>query len=1023
LERAYTDLDLHGGELIQTASRPTPSADRRVWRELGDWLLLGERVGAERIFFVHDDPVIVFSSLPADAHEREIMDMYRKAWCMARPRCLFLAVGAELRVYALDAPPVAAGEPDRRIEPLEVVARTGEVGVALRRFHRDRLQSGAAFEHADLAGTTGRADQRLLRDVQAATAALIAAGLKATDAHGLIERAILIRYLEDRGVLSESYFAEVAAAKPAWRALLAHPAPKPDFGVESKFIRCLADRSLTYALFDGLAEDFNGDLFVLDARERQTVTATHLRLLADLLQGVAGAAQEPLFLWAYDFSVVPSSLVSSMYELFYNEEAKARGDNTHYTTAQLVEFMLADVLGASVLDGAPTVCDPACGSGIFLVEAYRRIVRHEAARTGAAPSSSRLKDLLLERVAGCDIDESAVRLAAFNLYVAFLNYQSPADIRRAGPLPRLIWRAGMDEAPLAVSDAFAPDAGADAPASRGWRRSKFSVVLGNPPWSEPKGAGGETSGERWAKARELPVGDRSPSQLFMWRTLDLLAQDGVAALLVSAKVLFNVRTTSRAFREHWLAQARVERVVNFSLVRRDFFERAVAPFALVRFRHAGESPDGPIVYETARPVARGRRGSPALARLDRRILAQSAVRDRDYLWKTYSAGSHRDAALIARLGLEGCLRDLLPREPKSQYGYQRARTAEASGHRPDERWRELGSLARFDSWGPLREQWLEAVPDYVKFAPDPRLFLERCLLVRRLVSSGFGPQARLVDEPLAFRHTIYGIPLGHRPKWQAQVALGTVLSSLGRYWLYMMSGSWGTWKDEIRAEQLLELPLRLDREHPATRRICAAVERLPHVAPRATQLSSEVELDDMAPVLAALDAAVAELFELTGAERDLVEDFWAALGAGGTTALASPERDQRDHAELERYSEVFRAAWRAQLDQGIELDGQLRRDRRAEVIAAVFETRDAERHPDRPSPADADDAWSDILERYDLGFDETRVGGLLTYGIVRVVSDSAIVVVKRNERRLWSASAAREDAEATIAQAMALQSA
>jgi hypothetical protein len=59
------------------SSRPAAGDDGRVWRELGDWLLLGERVGAERIF--------------------------------------------------LDAPPVAAGEPDRRIEPLEIVARAGEV--------------------------------------------------------------------------------------------------------------------------------------------------------------------------------------------------------------------------------------------------------------------------------------------------------------------------------------------------------------------------------------------------------------------------------------------------------------------------------------------------------------------------------------------------------------------------------------------------------------------------------------------------------------------------------------------------------------------------------------------------------------------------------------------------------------------------------------------------------------------------------------------------------------------------------
>jgi hypothetical protein len=880
-----------------------------------------------------------------------------------------------------------------------------------------------------LGRAAGRADQRLLRDVQAETAALIEAGLEARDAHSLIERAILIRYLEDRGVLSEEYFQEVSAGKAAWREAVERPVAGLDLGAQSRFIRCLADKSLSYALFERLAVDFNGDLFVPDAHERTVVTAAHLRLLRDLLQGVVGAAQEPLFLWAYDFSVVPTSLVSSMYELFYNQETEGGDANTHYTPPALVEFVLADVLRRDVLARTPTVCDPACGSGIFLVEAYRRIVRDEAARMGRALSTARLRTLLLERISGCDIDEAAVRLAAFSLYVAFLNYQSPQDIRRAGPLPPLIYREGLEGTPppLVVADAFAP-----APASLPWRQDKFSVVVGNPPWSEPRGKS-VGLGERWAKQHGLPIGDRSPSQLFLWRALDLLAEDGVAALLVSAKVLFNVRKTSKDFRARWLSEARVERVVNFSQVRHDFFERAVAPFALVRFSHAGEVPEGPIVYETARPVARGRRGSPAFARLDRRIVDQGALRAHEYLWKTYSAGSHRDAALIARLGLGSRLCDLVPEQPTSQYGYQRARADEAGAYRPDKRWRELPSLATFDSWGPLCEGWFEPISQYVKRAPDPALFADRRLLVRRGVTSAFGPQARLVEEPLAFRHTTYGIPLAHRPKWQAQVALGTVLSSLGRYWLYMVSGSWGTWKDEIRAEQLLELPLRLDRKHPATKRICAAIERLPHAAPAPAQLSSDVELEDLAPLLAMLDKAIAELFELTPAESDLVGDFWAAREGSGT----------EQPVEMERYLDVFRAAWCPQLPERVALDARLWRDPGAEVTAAVFETREAGQPPaeqvtakqthnrqavarrsPRQSPAELDsedDRWSALLERYDPAFEETRAGGLLTYGMVRAVSESAILVVKRNERSLWSATAAREDAEATIAQVMAMQ--
>jgi hypothetical protein len=41
--------------------------------------------------------------------------------------------------------------------------------------------------------------------------------------------------------------------------------------------------------------------------------------------------------------------------------------------------------------------------------------------------------------------------------------------------------------------------------------------------------------------------------------------------------------------------------------------------------------------------------------------------------------------------------------------------------------------------------------------------------------------------------------------------------------------------------------------------------------------------------------------------------------------------------------------------------------------------------------------------------------------MVRVVTDTEIYIIKRDERRLWTRSMAREDAEATLVQAMHLQ--
>lgn len=1024
LHRAYADLGLEDGRLIGPATTPARVDDPAVWRDLGEWLMLADRLGADRVFFVGDDPVLVFAHLGTRADEADITALYRRAWSMARPRCLFVDLGDELRVYRLDAPPPHPTSRDAVITPIEVVSRAANIQDALARFHRDRFESGVALEDEKATGA-GRADRRLLRDVAIATAALEDQGLSPRVAHELIERAILVRYLEDRGVLTEAYFDEVEAGNTA-------STRTPDiegvlFGPRSRFINFLSDLELTRALFKRLAADFNGDLFVT-GDGAASVTQRHLDLLQGLLTGVSGDAQEPLFLWAYDFSVVPTSLVSTMYELFYNQEVEGSTSSTYYTPAELVEFVVADVLSPELLDRHPRVCDPACGSGIFLVEAFRRIARHASATAGRRLTSAQLRRLLLERVAGCDIDESAVRLAAFSLYVAFLNYQTPQDIRAAGPLPRLITSAGDKEPtssrPLVVGNAFSAlddeTAPCDADATRlPWGVGAFDVVIGNPPWTEPARAR-RTLADDWVKARRLPLGDRSPSQQFLWRTLDLLAPDGVAALLVSAKVLFNTRSTSRRFRNAWLGRVQIQRALNFSEVRHHFFERAVAPFVLLRFVHRAEhdSP-APFVYETARPVPTGRRGSARLARLDRQRVDQATLMAKDFLWKTYSAGDHRDHALVERLGLFPRLGELASDSPKAQYGYQNASPTDRNGHPTPESWANIDGLQTFESWGPLRESWFEDIPSRVKFDPAPELFLQRTLVVRRGVSPGFGPHARLLDRPMAFRHHIYGIPLGHRAEWEANIALGTLLSAVGRYWLFMVSGAWGTWKDEVRSEQLLLLPVSLDESHPATSRLMRAVQSLSEAQPDgALRLDQDhASTPSLSNVLNEIDESAYELFDLSEAERDLVEDFWRDQQKASLSALTVGGAEDRDI--FTRYANVFRSVWKPLLADTAELDAHFFSDSGARVIAAAFETRDPHEQVGTSTTSDAD--WSDVLARYAVALDRRADHRLLERGELRAVTDTAIIIVKRTERHFWSASAARRDAEATAAQLIASQ--
>lgn len=125
-------------------------------------------------------------------------------------------------------------------------------------------------------------------------------------------------------------------------------------------------------------------------------------------------------LFPYQFDVIPVELISSIYEQFAHADPVNTDTGTEtdvfYTRLSLVSLVLDEVMDG--LTGAETVLDLTCGSGVFLVEALRRLVRLRA--NGGAPSRELIRSTLHGQIQGIDVSEAAVRVAAFSLYLAAL---------------------------------------------------------------------------------------------------------------------------------------------------------------------------------------------------------------------------------------------------------------------------------------------------------------------------------------------------------------------------------------------------------------------------------------------------------------------------------------------------------------------------------------------------------------------------------------------------------------------------
>ena len=269
--------------MISAANAPKPETVAE-WVDRGDWQQLAAQVGAESIFFVDHDPVIVFAKT-IELEPSALRTLYERIWCMARPQLLFLATPGQLSAFDLTKPPPRYMEALTARDRLLAVANSvAEVQTKLAAYHRERIETGAVFGEERFRDSLNRSDRALIRDLKTVRHQLQDATFKEPrpelrHLHSLIGRAIFIRYLEDRDILRPEYFGKVATRQARWQRILAEapvqPALDPRF-MKLRFPRVLKDKEFTYALYEQLATDFNGDIFPIDDTERNAIHQTHL---------------------------------------------------------------------------------------------------------------------------------------------------------------------------------------------------------------------------------------------------------------------------------------------------------------------------------------------------------------------------------------------------------------------------------------------------------------------------------------------------------------------------------------------------------------------------------------------------------------------------------------------------------------------------------------------------------------------------------------------------------------------------
>jgi type I restriction-modification system DNA methylase subunit len=305
---------------------------------------------------------------------------------------------------------------------------------------------------------------------------------------------------------------------------------------------------------------------------------------------------------AYDFASIPVEFISSIYEQFLHEkdaeeaevdklEAKTTKDETsdpekrgaHYTPEPLADYLVSEVNSVKPLRLGMKILDCCCGSGIFVVMAYRRLVELECDRQKCVSlNAGELKTLLVNSIYAVERNRTACQISAFSLILAMLNYVDPPELHRCKiKFPTLIGNNLFRE------DFFDEkgDFWRKIVSSEG-KNLKFDYIIGNPPWVELKQ--GDPKAKHvlaWSKihADEYGLARARTGEAFAWRVMECLATDGIVGLILHAKTLTNDHLLG--WRQKFFSGVQVHRITNFANLVNLLFPSAKQPaFTLIYTR-------------------------------------------------------------------------------------------------------------------------------------------------------------------------------------------------------------------------------------------------------------------------------------------------------------------------------------------------------------------------------------------------------------------------------------------------------
>jgi len=424
----------------------------------------------------------------------------------------------------------------------------------------------------------------------------------------------------------------------------------------SNFIEALQNK-LCIPVLNDLANEFNGKIFdKFTYEEKIEIDKADLTLLADFLRADVNIDSRQLFIWKqYDFKYLPAEVISAIYENFIQAEALRQNGEPEkgivYTPIHLVNLLVDEVMPLEdykqFTDESFRVLDPACGSGVFLVAAYKRLLQWWAINNSSPekikyPSKKVAQKILEDNIFGVDVKETSTLVTIFGLTIALLDKLTPKEIWDNLKFKDLsqenIQQNNFFDWAIIAKEANKP----------------FDLIIGNPPFNIESGKKKEDVLKKSVldrldfKYKDIPNNNFA---LHFFEASMLLAKK--VCLIIPSNVLLYSRS-SQKFRNHIFVDYTVSKIFDFTHLRRLLFHKtADTPVVAVVVENTPSS-NLPIEHTVIKRTI----GTDKHLRFEIDYYDRHAVRlnwaideTKFFVWKTNLLGGGQLFYLIHRLSL------------------------------------------------------------------------------------------------------------------------------------------------------------------------------------------------------------------------------------------------------------------------------------------------------------------------------------------------------------------------------------